>query len=421
MLHDQSLKDCAYPTLSQSKAIQRLIKSISKNKDTNALNSVNLHFLKKQFKDARIIALGESTHGTKEFNLLKGKIVDYLINRMGFRTIIFENDFSGTQLAQDEISNNKVRTALDSFFTRVHQNAEIENLLTSISIYNSNHLNNPISIHGCDMQTIAGPCRLLAKLFSDNKQLISRLDSIRNFGKTIRNLASADSLLQMARELYLDFLEKPHSNKTGFNIELAQQAGRNLVYACYLKRAFHLRLSQNDQLAALTRDSLMAVNIEWIYKLTGNSKTIVWAHNGHIQKNQAIEEEFQYAIKGTGAYLADHFGNAYKSYALLTYSGEVTAAAPNARSTIYTLTIADSTCYEFYLNSKKNAISFFDVTRYNRKSNNTFLRGLKWRSIGWGILTEKQFEYYNLNDKFNGIFFFKRTSPSLSFYDGTQK
>jgi len=46
--------------------------------------------------DARIVALGEATHGTREFFRLKQRIVEYLVRRKGFTVVAFEMNWPDT-------------------------------------------------------------------------------------------------------------------------------------------------------------------------------------------------------------------------------------------------------------------------------------------------------------------------------------
>jgi erythromycin esterase len=50
----------------------------------------DLQPLKEMVGDARILGLGEVTHGTREFFLLKHRLLRYLVQEEGFRTVAFE-------------------------------------------------------------------------------------------------------------------------------------------------------------------------------------------------------------------------------------------------------------------------------------------------------------------------------------------
>ncbi len=66
------------------------------NKNAHELQSdsstdlTDLSFLKKELKGKDIVGLGEGSHGTKEFYNQKARVIRYLIEHCGFRTISFE-------------------------------------------------------------------------------------------------------------------------------------------------------------------------------------------------------------------------------------------------------------------------------------------------------------------------------------------
>lgn len=55
---------------------------------------------------ARVVGVGEATHGTHEFRALRQRLLEFLVERMGFRAVVIEESFAET-LADDEY----VRTA----------------------------------------------------------------------------------------------------------------------------------------------------------------------------------------------------------------------------------------------------------------------------------------------------------------------
>ncbi len=54
-------------------------------------NYDDLHFLQELIGDKTLIQLGESSHGVKEFNQMRVRIIKYLHEKMGFNIIAFES------------------------------------------------------------------------------------------------------------------------------------------------------------------------------------------------------------------------------------------------------------------------------------------------------------------------------------------
>ena len=50
----------------------------------------DLQFLRDMIGDAKVVALGEATHGTREFFLMKHRILKFLVQEMGFNLFAIE-------------------------------------------------------------------------------------------------------------------------------------------------------------------------------------------------------------------------------------------------------------------------------------------------------------------------------------------
>jgi erythromycin esterase-like protein len=87
---------------------------------------------------APLVGLGEGTHGTREFYLVKGRLVKYLVTAKGFRTIAFEGNFAAVSALDDYVVNGRgtpesAVAALDGFNWETE---EILALLRWIRAYN---------------------------------------------------------------------------------------------------------------------------------------------------------------------------------------------------------------------------------------------------------------------------------------------
>ncbi len=59
------------------------------------------------FKDKQIIALGGATYGTKEFFQIKHRMLEFLVEEMGYRTFAMDVDFGRTELINNYILNGE--------------------------------------------------------------------------------------------------------------------------------------------------------------------------------------------------------------------------------------------------------------------------------------------------------------------------
>ena len=65
----------------------------------------DFRFLKEEFKDVQIVMLGESTHFDGNVFEMKTKIIKFLSQEMGFKTIAFESGIYDLWKAQKDIDN----------------------------------------------------------------------------------------------------------------------------------------------------------------------------------------------------------------------------------------------------------------------------------------------------------------------------
>jgi erythromycin esterase-like protein len=70
--------------------------------------------------DAPLVGLGEGTHGTREFYLVKARLIKYLVTAKGFRTIAFEGNFAAVRALDDYVVHGRgtpesAVAALDGF------------------------------------------------------------------------------------------------------------------------------------------------------------------------------------------------------------------------------------------------------------------------------------------------------------------
>ena len=66
--------------------------------------------------NARVVALGEATHGTREFFQLKHRLIEYCVSQLGFTMIGFEADYGAALAVNDYVlrGNGNARDAASS-------------------------------------------------------------------------------------------------------------------------------------------------------------------------------------------------------------------------------------------------------------------------------------------------------------------
>ncbi len=99
----------------------------------------DLQFLKPILADKRIVALGEATHGTREFFLMKHRLLRFLVREMGFRLFAIEAGVASSRAINDYVlhGTGSGRQALMGLEYWTWKTEEVLNLIEWMRTYNA--------------------------------------------------------------------------------------------------------------------------------------------------------------------------------------------------------------------------------------------------------------------------------------------
>jgi erythromycin esterase-like protein len=103
--------------------------------------------------NARVLGLGEGTHGTREFSRMKHRLVRALVEELGFRLFAMESDFSGTERLNHYVLTGEgdPRDILRGMRLWTWNTEEVLALVRWIRAYNASG-RDPVQFLGFDMQ-----------------------------------------------------------------------------------------------------------------------------------------------------------------------------------------------------------------------------------------------------------------------------
>jgi erythromycin esterase len=249
-----------------------------------------------QMSFARIVGLGEATHGTHEFFQMKHRIFQYLVENLNYKAFGFEADF-----AESIYLNNYITTGegnLEEIMrTRMHfwvwRTEEVKELLEWMKNYNMGKSDEEkIHFVGFDCQfTDLQPDLIrgyLEPLLPDLWETVSPvLDQVKDFVQSnYEQLSNGEyeSIKTQLESMETQFAANKNQLVNGSSLneyEITMQLFRTVRQAFISNYTFY----HND----LTwRDRYMAENARWIADFFGqNTKIALWAHNAHIAKNRS--------------------------------------------------------------------------------------------------------------------------------------
>ncbi len=286
-----SLPPEAAPPSPTERAALRAIATPLTTVDPDAGTGADLAAFARAIDSARIVALGESTHGTREFFLLKHRLLRFLVQREGFRIFAIE----ANQLATERVNRyvqggpGTAREAMRVLF-RLWNTEEMEALIEWLRSYNLAHPDGMVRFIGYDMQDHRAPADTLrAFLLRVQPALVPLQDALLgeyrgqpsyatpSVDDTIRArwATQAATLWDTVRSHRSQWLSGMTTRKDSVAVEWAVQSANLLRQAT----------SFNVALFSPERDSLMAANLDWYLRTLGDGdRAVVWAHDVHVSR-----------------------------------------------------------------------------------------------------------------------------------------
>lgn len=281
--------------------------------------------------DANVVALGESTHGTREFFLAKHRLFEYLVCRAGFTLFAIE----ANQIAVERINRyvhggpGTAQEAMRAMFA-VWNTEEVLALVEWMRAHNASSPGNTVRFTGFDMQDHRAPFDSLSAFLNRmDPALAARVEALAGDYRAQPSWATphlpdttrarwhrqAEALFDLVNDRRNAWLSSATSAADTAATEWAVQAANLLRQAAML----------NGSLASPDRDSLMAANLDWALRtLAPGARAVVWGHDVHVSRGGDRHLSFNGGSQ-MGAFLSRWHGDAYRAFSLLTYEGTYSA------------------------------------------------------------------------------------------------
>jgi protein-L-isoaspartate(D-aspartate) O-methyltransferase len=307
----------------------------------SSIETADLNPLIERIGSARIVLLGEATHGTSEFYRMRERITRDLIIKKGFRFIAIEADWPDAARVDHYVRHFEYPpsewTAFARFPTWMWRNTEVRDFVNWLRKHNGTvERGKRVAFHGLDLYS----------LYDSIRSVLNYLDEV--------DPASA----KIARERYgcltpwqRDPATYGHAALTGSYPTCESHVIRTLTDLLAKRRAYaerdgerFLDAEQNARLVANAeryyrimyygsraswnlRDSHMFEILENLLAFHGpDSKAVVWAHNSHVG-NAAATEMAARGEHNIGQLCRKKFGEQAYLIGFGTHSGTVAAAS----------------------------------------------------------------------------------------------
>ncbi len=306
------------------------------------IGEVELGPLLEQIGDARVVLLGEATHGTSEFYRMRARITTELVMRRGFNIVAIEGDWPDAAQVDHHVRALEFPVREDSTFTRfptwMWRNREVVELIAWLKSHNE-LIEDPqgrVGFHGLDLYSLYKSLDAVLHYLNDvdpnaaqiakeryaclspweqNPALYGRAALSRGYAECERPVVAvlADLLKRRLDYSRADGDRFFDATSNAHLVAAAEEYYRVMYYGG--PRSWNLR------------DQHMFDTLERLLAFRGpDAKAVVWAHNSHVGDARATEMGAARGEHNIGQLCRQNFGDAAFSIGFGTHTGTVAAA-----------------------------------------------------------------------------------------------
>jgi erythromycin esterase len=360
--------------------------------------------------DARIVSLGECTHGSSEVFSMKHRMLEYLVKEKGFTIFSIEANMPEAYALNEYIIDGKgdPKKLLSGMYFWTWYTQEVLDMIEWMKKYNETAANK-IRFTGFDMQTPNVAIKIVRDYLSLHKPallpVVNDYDSLSKKKQMKKNESNGNfKTLQAYAQTIIDSLNtcKPKEYNKDFNWSF-QNARILWQYAA-------------NHFSNPSRDESMAENVKWILDENTSAKIVLWAHNGHIRKDK---DGFEY--KSMGEYLDKLYGKQMIAIGFATAAGTYTAVQRDGKKFIgldsANNLLPKENSYESFFSTADAANFLLDLRNISKdQEGSSWIQEKRFfRSIGALAMDKFQFAKINLTSHFDMIIFIRQTSASKCF------
>ncbi|MDI2589411.1 erythromycin esterase family protein [Psychrobacillus sp. NEAU-3TGS] len=258
--------------------------------------------------EAKIVLLGEASHGTSEFYTARAELSKRLIEEKGFTLIAVEGDWPSTQHINRYIKGYKegpenVRQAFKAFErfpTWMWANEEIAEFVTWLKEYNAQK-EEKVGFYGIDVYSLwesldevinylsrtnpQGADLAFAKKAFSCFEPFNRHPETYAFSSVNISDACVDEVSKLLTSIRAHEDKYKDAEETDLNLKINAMVARNA-------EEYYRAMIRSDELSWNVRDEHMVEAINEIMDYHGkDAKIIIWEHNTHIGDASATDME----------------------------------------------------------------------------------------------------------------------------------
>ncbi|RPK46293.1 Erythromycin esterase [Streptomyces sp. ADI92-24] len=256
-------------------------------------NTTDLRALDAMIGDAKVVGLGEATHGSHEFFTMKQRVFSHLVQEKGFTTFALEMSWTAGLRIDEYLQGgpgDARRIAKETLTGSPWEREEFVSLIAWMRRHNDRHPGRKVHFMGND---VGAPKlgdavfdRVLSYVRTSRPQDVARLEELYAGLRPLDDVFAylrkpvAERRLDAATAQQAFDLVTAHKGDGGDAYEWAEQHARSIAQT-FAFASLDLSDPASVSAAEHLRDRVMADNTAWWHRRTGD-KMLLSAHNGHV-------------------------------------------------------------------------------------------------------------------------------------------
>jgi len=306
-----------------------------------AIDSADLNPLLERIGSARVVLLGEASHGTSQFYCMRARISRELIERKGFSFIAIEGDWPDAARIDHYVRHAEFKpsewTAFARFPRWMWRNRDVRTFVDWLRGHNANlEPARRVAFHGLDLYSLYNSIDLVLKYLDDRDPKAAKIARHRyacltpwqTDPATYGQAALSGGFETCEREvvsMLADLMRKQRAY-AAHDGERFLDAVQNARLVANAERYYRI-MYYGSRASWNLRDTHMFETFKSLLDFHGpNSRGIIWAHNSHVGDAAATEMSARGEFN-IGQLCREEFGSNAYSIGFGTNNGTVAAAS----------------------------------------------------------------------------------------------
>jgi erythromycin esterase len=361
--------------------------------------------------DAKIVILGEATHGTSEFFKIKHKITRYLAEVKGFNVFAMEDNISECRNINNFVRNDQgdVIQVIKNLWP-MYRTQELAEMILWMQDYNLSGTKK-MEFWGFDIQSPFVPADSVIS-FLERANPVSVVELINACNTYLSSLGNYLVAQENAEIVYNHLISNRHiymQTIDSLEVDWAiKYADLMLTFAVWAPQFINNEIESFNNY----RDKKMAENVDWILEHSpANTKIVLWMHNMHASKGEFSWEWGNFKMMGT--LLRNKYGNDAISIGFGFHEGAYRGTHDNYNYNSFEAIPSGPGGVEWVFHNTGNERLILDLSKVSAGSPNSLWlkKRLELHGIGHD---DREYQFYPLNitDMFDVFIFIDETNAA---------